>query len=272
MKTIDHVIISGGCSGLGLGLATRYLKAGYSVSLLDIQEASRSNADALNQAAGSQKQWAFFETDITDLARTEKAVAQAIRAFDRPILAINSAGIGMNKSFDDTTSDAFQRVMGINLLGSFHFAKAVLPHMRQKGRLAFIASLAGLVSNYGYSAYGTSKFGVVGLATTLRYEFEPKGLDITCVCPPEVKTPMVEKERADGNPVSLALKDIAGSMDADDACDQIFAGINAGKWMVIPSSNAKVTAWAARYLPGTFYRFMHRQIKKALFEYQGSGV
>src|SRR3546814_2598867 len=55
-------------------------------------------------------------------------------------------------------------------------------------RLALIASMAGLTSNYAYAAYGASKFGVVGLATTLRYEYEPLGIGISCICPPEVKT------------------------------------------------------------------------------------
>src|SRR3546814_19586442 len=92
--------------------------------------------------------------------------------------------------------------------------------------LALIASMAGLTSNYAYAAYGAPKFGVVGLATTLRYEYEPLGIGISCICPPEVKTPMVASERANGNPVSLELKEFAGSLEIDPACDAMLAGLD----------------------------------------------
>lgn len=130
--------------------------------------------------------------------------------------------------------------------------------------LALIASMAGLTSSYGYTAYGSSKFGVVGLATTLRYEYEPQGIGITCVCPPEVKTPMVSRERSPGNadPVSLAIKDIAGSLDADYACDAILDGIDSERWMVIPGLKSKVTMLFARHLPAGFNKFMDFNIRR----------
>src|SRR3546814_665032 len=131
-------------------------------------------------------------------------------------------------------------------------------------RLALIASMAGLTSNYAYAAYGASKFGVVGLATTLRYEYEPLGIGISCICPPEVKTPMVASERANGNPVSLELKEFAGSLEIDPACDAMLAGLDAGRWMIIPGVNSRITAFAARYLPRPFHAVMHRLICRAM--------
>ena len=129
---------------------------------------------------------------------------------------------------------------------------------------ALIASVAGLISNYGYTAYGASKFGVVGLATTLRYEYEHQGIKVSCVCPPEVKTPMVAEEHANGDPVSLELKKFAGSMEPEDACNQIFAGIESGKWMIIPSFEAKSLIFISRVLPWVFTLLMGRLIKFAV--------
>src|SRR3546814_13764492 len=99
----------------------------------------------------------------------------AAQAWGAPQLAINSAGIIINKVLAETTAAEFSRVVDVNLNGSFNFAAAVLPTMGKGSRLALIASMAGLTSNYAYAAYGASKFGVVGLATTLRYEYEPLG-------------------------------------------------------------------------------------------------
>lgn len=264
MKTYNHVMITGGGSGLGLGMALRFLKRGCRVSVLDLA-ISDGGQDQLDMAAGTaQTTWQFHKVDITDFEQTQAVVLAAVDALGAPDLAINSAGVIINKAFSDTQPEDFRRVVDINLHGSFHFAKAVLPSMQPGSRLALVASLAGLISNYAYSAYGASKFGVVGLATTLRYEYEPQGIHISCICPPEVKTPMVAQEHADANPISLEMKALAGSLEADSACDQIVAGLDAGDWQIIPGFSGKLTAFCARYLPGPFNALMLRLIGRAL--------
>lgn len=264
MKIDNHVMITGGGSGLGLGMALRYLKRGCKVSVLDLTVAEE-NRGKLDVAANAGKAfWQFQATDITDFDQTQASVLAAVDAFGAPDLAVNSAGVVINKAFKDMQPKEFRRVVDINLNGSYHFATAALSTMQPGSRLALVASIAGLTSNYAYAAYGASKFGVVGLATTLRYEYEPQGIHISCVCPPEVKTPMVEKELADGNPVSLELKALAGSLDTDSACDQIVAGLDAGRWQIVPGLSGKLTAFSARYLPGPFNAIMLRLIGRAL--------
>ncbi len=244
-----HCIISGGGSGLGLGLACRLLRRGDTLSILDlaITEERRQQLDAAAQAGGGR--WHFYIADLTDAPGVVAAVAEAVSAGGAPQLAINSAGIAINRKLSDTRPEDFARVIQVNLGGSFHFARAVLPHMQAGARLALISSMAGVTSNYGYSAYGSSKFGVLGLATTLRYEYEPLGIHISCICPPEVKTPLVDAERADGDPVSLDLKLIAGSLGLDVACDEMLAGLDRGRWLIIPGRSARMTAFIARYFP-----------------------
>ncbi|MGP4843403.1 SDR family NAD(P)-dependent oxidoreductase [Marinobacter sp. 1Y8] len=267
MNKLAHVLITGGGSGLGLGMACRYLKRGANISVLDLTVLDENAAILDSAAQEGQARWMFVKADVTDDAMMVQSVKEAVGQFGQPDLAINSAGIVMNKAMVDMQASEFRRVIDINLNGSFHFAAAVLPEMRPNGRLALVASLAGLTSNYAYSAYGASKFGVVGLATTLRYEYEHADIHISCICPPEVRTPLVDGERAHGNPVSLELKKIAGSMEANDACDQIVAGLDSGRWMIIPGLSGKATAAAARYLPGPFFGLMNRMVKRALIKY-----
>ena len=262
MKAWKHALVTGGASGMGLGLALRLLRRGTHTSVLDLAlgDAARQQLDA---AATRPDQWAFASADVTDEAATQAAVQAAVARFGSPDLVVHCAGILINRALADTSSQAFKRVIDVNLNGSFHLAAAVLPHMRPGSRLALIASMAGLTSNYAYAAYGASKFGVVGLAHTLRYEYKPLGIGITCICPPEVKTPMVANERSPGNfnDISLALKDYAGSMEADAAVDAILAGVDAGRWMVIPSLQAKLVAAAARHLPTVFFAFMNLLVR-----------
>lgn len=260
MKNYRHALISGGGSGLGLGLAIRLLRRGTLVSILDLGIADERKAALDAAAAHGHSRWSLAKTDIRDEQKVRQAVEFAVEAFGAPDLAINSAGVGLCRVFQKMTSEEFRHVMEINLFGSYHFAAAVVPQLAGGARLALVASLAGITSNYAYAAYGTSKFGVVGLATTLRYEYEPRGIHISCICPPEVKTPLVTAERADGDPVALDLKLIAGSMELDPACDQILEGLDSGHWMIIPSFAGKATAFAAQKIPSVFYRFMNSMI------------
>ena len=93
---MKHVMITGAGSGLGLGMATRYLNRGYAVSVLDLA-VSQDNKEVLTQAAekgGSR--WSFFRMDITDDAAVAAAVADAVAMFGAPGLAVNSAGVVLN--------------------------------------------------------------------------------------------------------------------------------------------------------------------------------
>jgi NAD(P)-dependent dehydrogenase (short-subunit alcohol dehydrogenase family) len=274
MKTWKHSMITGGGSGLGLGLGLRLLRRGGNLSVLDlvVGENARSQLDEAARSGGGK--WLFYKADITDQVAIAKAVVAATKKLGKLDLAVNSAGIINNKTFAALSHDDFRKVLEVNLFGSFNFAKAVIPHLDPGGRLALVASMAGLISNYGYTAYGTSKFAVVGLATTLRHEYAPRGLGITCICPPEVKTPMVAHERAPGNadPISLALKDFAGSLDLDEACDAMLAGIDAGEFLVVPGVRSKLTLQLARYWPAAFFGFLDFNVRRLIRKYDNLPV
>ena len=117
------------------------------------------------------------------------------------------------------------------------------------GRLVLTASLAGLVTNYGYSSYSASKFGVIALADVLRMELRPRGIAVSVVAPPEVETPMVLEERRSAPGATTRLKLLAGSLPLDPAAKAILAGIDRGEFLIIPSRRAKMAALLPRVLP-----------------------
>ena len=260
MNTLKHAIITGAGSGLGHGVAERLLKRGVKVSVLDLS-ISDEHAAVLN-AAGST--WQYHHCNVTDLEAVKAAVDAAIAEFGPTELAINFAGVIASASFAEMQDAEFYRVMDINVNGTYHFARAVMPHLRRGDRLALTASMAGITSNYAYTSYGTSKFAVLGLATTLRYEYEPLGIGIGVICPPEVVTPMVNEEIAKGNKIGLEIKQVAGSLQPDYACDKILDGLLAGQWMIIPGFKAKATAFAARRLPGLFHLITMGVVRKVM--------
>ena len=261
VKTWRHVIIGGGTSGLGHGLAVRLVRRGAQVTVLGRTLPADLRAVLEEAAQVASGGWQFLAADITDEAAMRRVVAEAVGAFGPADLAINSAGIGACQTVADMPVAQFSQIVAVNLTGSFIFAQAVLPFLPAGGRIALISSLAGFTSNYGYAAYGSSKFGVIGLATTLRYECEPLGIHVSCVCPPEVRTPFIEREYIDGNKIGLEMKQIAGCMELEPACDAILAGLDRGDWMIIPGIKAKLTAFAAQRMPGLFYAITSRILR-----------
>lgn len=242
-----RIFITGGASGIGRELAQRYLSAGNDVTLFDRQNAQEV-AQALQQpvtASQSQRIRAYI-VDVSDARGVHNAFAHAAQSAP-PDIVINCAGIASAKPFTDLSADEFIRVITVNLIGSRHVAAAALPYLRDGSQLVFISSMAGLVGCYGYAAYCAAKHGVVGLADVLRTELKAKGITVSVVCPPEVDTPMVHMERTYRPKATETMKLLAGSLTVEHACQQIQAGIQSRRFLIIPGKKARLL-WALNKL------------------------
>jgi NAD(P)-dependent dehydrogenase (short-subunit alcohol dehydrogenase family) len=235
-------LITGGASGIGLRLAELLAARGERVAIVDRTPAPEVAARLGGGAVA-------LTADVRDADAVAAAFAAATAALGPPRLVVNCAGVQLGKPFAGLTAAEFERVIAINLLGSRHVAAAALPHLDGGGHLVLVASLAGLVPNYGYAAYCASKYGVVGLAEVLRLEGRPRGITVSCVCPPEVETPMVDEERRTELAPTRALKDLAGTMDLEPAARAILAGIDRGAFLIVPSPRARATRALSRLVP-----------------------
>jgi 3-dehydrosphinganine reductase len=254
------VFISGGGSGIGASLARHYAGRGHAVAVFDLA-ISKSIRRELTGTAGSPA-CCFHEVDIRDSAGLAEAVGSAVAAVGAPRLAVNCAGVQDAGCFLDLSEERFSRVVDINLKGSRNFAAAVLPHMGRGGKLAFVASLAGVVPSYAYTAYSASKFGVVGMAGALRLECLPLGIDVAVVCPPEVDTPMVDEELKTMDPITRELKQAAGTLDLASACREIIAGLEGDDFLIVPGARARMIERLTRWLPGLVRRKSDRVVMK----------
>jgi NAD(P)-dependent dehydrogenase (short-subunit alcohol dehydrogenase family) len=258
-------VISGGGSGLGLRMAEECLQAGGKVALLDLAYGEEALA-RLSKAAGGNPEgrvWRF-QVDVRQGEAVAKAAAEAFAALGSIDLALNSAGVQYVAEFEKISEEQFRRVMEINVMGSRNFAAGVLPHMQTGSQLALIASLAGIVGTYGYTPYNASKFAVVGLAGALRLECAPKGITVSCVCPPEVETPMVEEERRMSPKATAKMKEFAGTLQVEPAIREIIAQLLDRRYMVIPGARARLTYKIARFVPGLLRRISDGIVRKAL--------
>jgi 3-dehydrosphinganine reductase len=242
------VYISGGGSGIGLYFAKKFAADGVKVAIFDLR-ISEEVREELVSLSGAEDV-AFHEVNVCDSPAVADAAEKSVAKLGAPELAINCAGIQISKPFLELSAEEFTRVVNINLVGSRNFAAAVLPHMTSGSRLAFVASLAGLVSNYTYAAYNASKFGVVGLAGAVRMDSIARGIEVSVICPPEVMTPMVEEELKSMDPITFELKQAAGTLDLDTACKEIFAGLERGDFYIIPGFRARMIWRLNRWFPG----------------------
>jgi NAD(P)-dependent dehydrogenase (short-subunit alcohol dehydrogenase family) len=187
LGTARHAFITGGASGIGLGIADALAARGIAVTIADADAASLQSV-----LAGRQGRWRAENFDTRDRQRWAAAKAAAEAAFGPVDVLVNNAGIGPNgRDFADMPPDSFDRILGINLVGVFNGVSAFAADLRARrhGHIVNTASMAGLAFGHpGIGAYTVAKFGVVGLTETLRSELAPHGVGVSVLCPGLVQT------------------------------------------------------------------------------------
>lgn len=259
----DVAYLSGGGSGIGLGIAQVLLAEGVSVAIFDLQVSEHVLA-SLRQACRQQGQAVHaYAVDITDAQALDSAFAQAADCLGPSDLAFNCAGLMRNAPFMQMSAETFSQVINVNLIGSRNFAASALPRMAPYGHLVLMASLAGIVGSYTQAAYAASKFGVVGLAEVLRAEQKLRGIAVSVVCPGEIHTPLLEYERLHGSPVTRSLNAVAGVLSVDAAVAGIVQGIRKRQFMITPGLRARCVRALARKCTSLLRWIVDRNLARA---------
>ena len=243
-----------------MGLIAGQMLAGLgaSVAIFDLNP-TESAQQAVEAARRSPTQRvALYKLNVTDRDTVIAIMERTAAEFGAPDIVINMAGIGGTGEFADMKYDVFDRVIRVNLYGTRNVIAAVLPSMlaRGSGHIVLVGSMGGIIPVYGYTAYGSSKFAVVGLAKCLRYELKPRGINVACFCPGEVETPGLTEERRSLPPASAALKKIGGTMPVDTAVRGLIGGIQRNQFMIIPGFSVKVTYWMYQLVPEWLWNAM----------------
>ncbi|MDB5529960.1 MAG: short-chain dehydrogenase/reductase [Devosia sp.] len=192
-------LIIGMAQGIGKGIAVRFAEEGANLVLADWEEAAgRKTAHEL----GAQ----FIHTDISKMADAEAAVALALAKFGRLDIIVQNAGIYPWQLIEDTSSEDWDRVMGVNLRGSFHAAKAALKPMRAQGygRILFTSSITGPhVTSPGHGHYSATKAGINGFIRSAALEFSGFGITVNGVEPGNIMTEGIQEHRGDAHIASM---------------------------------------------------------------------
>jgi NAD(P)-dependent dehydrogenase (short-subunit alcohol dehydrogenase family) len=191
-------IVTGAASGIGLAIAERLAADGHAVAIFDRDGDAADAAAAKIEAAGGTA--IAVTVDVTSREQIDAGVAEVRSALGRPTVLVNNAGLDYFGPFLKVDVEAWNRVLDVNLTGTFHCCQAVLPGMIEVGwgRIVNISSSSAQGGQQLMAPYVASKAGMIGLTKSLALEFGPKGITVNTIPPGFIDTPMLQKSAAKG--------------------------------------------------------------------------
>ena len=243
---LQHAVITGGSSGIGLSIAIELAKQRCRhITLLARNEQQLIGAKLLVEKAAAVAATTtskvssttttsvhILSVDVTDFSALEKAVANHISSINntatpgQPTLLFHCAGMSIPLAFEDLSASNFYKQMNVNYLGSVHVVKAFLPYMtnttqQQKhsigGNIILTSSMSGQTGTFGYSGYSPTKFALRGFAECLSMELAAKksNVNISLAYPPDTKTPGYEIENRNKPEECRLISEGSGIWDPD---------------------------------------------------------
>lgn len=225
-----NAFITGAGKGIGKAVAIALAKEGVNLILV-----SRTQADIdqlANEVSNLGVKCLALSADVSDINSINTAVEKALAEFKNIDILINSAGIASFGKFLELEPDAWERIIQVNLMGTYYTTHAIIPNMieRQTGDIINISSTAGLNGNALTSAYSASKFAVLGLTDSLMQEMRKHNIRVTALTPSTVATDMAKDlNLTDGNPEKV--------MQSEDMAELIIAQLKLNRRVFIKNSS-----------------------------------
>ncbi|MRI00145.1 SDR family oxidoreductase [Kriegella sp. EG-1] len=231
-----NAIITGGSKGLGFAMGAALASAGANIFIFNRDaEEGRKAAIKLQDKYGVIA--SSYAVNVTDLKKIEKIVNTLINKYNNVDILINSAGINIRGPIDELNSDDFEKVVRVNVDGTWNTSKVVTPFMKKNGggKIINLASTLGLVGLANRTPYATSKGAVVNMTRALGLELAPYNINVNAICPgpflTEMNIPIAGTEEAKKHIIGATalgrwgeLKEIQGAA--------IFLASDASNYMV----------------------------------------
>lgn len=194
---MKNAIITGGTSGIGLGIARQFASNGYNLFVNGLEKNGTHIAQELAEEFGVKA--LFSGANLMHPEQIREMVKQAEQELGQVDVLVNNAGIQYVAPIDEFPEDKWDAILSVNLSSSFHTSKAVWAGMKARnfGRIINIASAHALRASEFKAAYVAAKHGIAGLTKVLALEGAPYNITCNAICPGYVRTPLVEAQISD---------------------------------------------------------------------------
>jgi len=261
-------VVTGAGSGIGRATALALAERGANLAICDVDDIGLAETADRIKALGRE---VFSQTVDVAQADAMQAFSQATRsALGRVDIVVNNAGIGVAGLFVDVPLEAWTKILGINISGVIHGCHAFLPGMIEAdagGHIVNIASMAGYCQAPGMTAYGTTKFGVLGFSECLRAELSVHGIGVTAVCPGVINTAIVRTSKMYGLNEDPELREQGiraferRNYSPERVAQKILRAVQKNRGVAPISPEAWAGYWVKRLVPGLIAWFARRSAK-----------
>ncbi|RJP26129.1 MAG: SDR family NAD(P)-dependent oxidoreductase [Actinobacteria bacterium] len=272
MKT---VAITGAASGLGRAFALAWAEKGWRVGILDIDMEGASETREMVREAGGEGE--ALRCDVSSLDGVRAAADHLYGLWGGVGVLVNNAGVGGGGAVGEIPIEDWEKVVGIDLWGVVNGCHVFIPRMKEQGggHIVNVSSLAGLISAPKTAPYNVSKAAVVALTQTLKTELASAGIGVTVVCPPVVKTNILENTLDMAGEIdydiAAEMELIRTAMDASritpqDVAAMTVRAVERNRLYVIPGIPLRLSWLNARLSPSLFYGLSALLARRGLHE------
>jgi NAD(P)-dependent dehydrogenase (short-subunit alcohol dehydrogenase family) len=188
-------VVTGGGSGIGRSIATRFAKEGATIVVVDIDASGAAETAEMVEEQGASCRW--FEADVSDHTSANEISAVVNQQLGSVDVLVTAAGISVGKSLPDTQPEEWDRVFAVNVKGTYLWMRALIPNMSGRGgSIVAIASQLAVSGGISNAAYVSSKGAIISLCRTTANDHAAEGIRVNCILPGATETPLLERSFA----------------------------------------------------------------------------
>lgn len=189
-------VVTGGCQGIGRGVAKRFLEEGGKVAILDVQDSSKTATELRSEVSGAELR--VWKCDISQEEEVKEVVTSVVQELGEIDVLVNNAARFVFKAVTDATEEDWDVVLGTNIKGSAFMAKHCIPSMKRNGggSIINISSISAYISQPGFTSYSTTKAGLLQMTRCMALDHGTDHIRVNSVCPGLIVTAATAKHAA----------------------------------------------------------------------------